>query len=96
LKSNFFVEKYPLNLSFNSYRAAISPYKKDKENNSTLGLSMSGANRLFTAESKLDSTLSDYKAVRKSLKAEPVGRNIQPSDELVSMLKTRGFAFSKT
>jgi len=76
------------------YRAAISPYKRDKEN-ASLGLSTS-AHKLFT-ESRLDSTISDnnYKA-RKSLKAEPVGRNIQPSDELVSMLKTRGFAFSNS
>jgi len=75
------------------YRAAISPYKRDKENTS-LGLSTS-AHKLFT-ESRLDSTISDNYKPRKSLKAEPVGRNIQPSDELVSMLKTRGFAFSNS
>lgn len=57
-----------------------------------LGLSTS-AHKMFT-ESRLDSTVSDNFKARKSLKAEPVGRNIQPSDELVSMLKTRGFAFS--
>jgi len=92
LTSKTFLKKIILTSPPNSYRAAISPYKKDKEN-STLGLSIS-ANKMFT-ESKLDSTVSDYKA-RKSLKAEPVGRNIQPSDELVSMLKTRGFAFSNS
>lgn len=39
---------------------------------------------------------SEMKQMSKSLRAEPLGRGIKPSEELVSMLKTRGFAFSNS
>ena len=48
---------------------------------------------MFT-DPRFDYVDSGYNKMRKSLRAEPVGRNIQPSDELVLMLKTRGFAFT--
>jgi len=74
-----------------NYRAAISPYKKDKEN--LVGEIRSAQKPV---NMKNDFVEEEPKNMRKSLKAEPLGKAIKPSEDLVMMLKTRGFAFSNT
>ena len=74
-----------------SYRAAISPYKKEKENE----IESRSAQKAMIRPRE-DYWESETKQMSKSLRAEPLGRGIKPSEELVSMLKTRGFAFSNS
>lgn len=73
-----------------SYRAAISPYKKEKDTRVWESQSARKALEEMRSTYGTGMTGSGYK----TSKVEPPPKDIQPSDELVKMLRRRGFEFS--
>ena len=77
-----------------SYRAAISPFKQDRE------AQFRGSDTFYKTgkKSPLDDnratmSRSFHKSAGKSLNKDSFGTGITPSEELVQILKRRGFTF---